>query len=44
VLLSLLDVPIDDLQWLTLDPSRRRWAHAGQYSALKKAISAPWIV
>ena len=39
-LLSRLDVPTDDLQWLTLDPPRRRWAHAGLYSALKKAISA----
>ena len=42
MLLSLLDVPTDDLQWLALDPPRRRWAHAGLYSALKKAISADW--
>jgi hypothetical protein len=42
VLLSLLDVPTDDAHWLTLDPPRRRWAHAALYSALKKAISADW--
>jgi hypothetical protein len=40
VLLSLLDVPTDDLRWLTLDPPPARPAHAGPYRALKKAISA----
>jgi len=39
-LLSLLDVPTDDLQWLRLDPPRATPVHAGLYSALKKTISA----